>query len=138
VPDYTDVRDLHARQAAARGPSPEEFARHQAAQDLVVVRLETLLQATEWETYVAHVDTLRQRDEAQLTAIREQIEGGRLVGDDLARASHQAFGYRSRLEAFRDALAIPAAVLKQAGKEPPARPAEPRRPQPAPKKRRRR
>lgn len=136
MPDFSDVQDLQKRQTAARQPTPEEWTRHQAMQETIVLRMETLLDLDEWQTYIAHVEKFRERDAAQLEALRDRLESGQLVGEELARVSQTAFGLRSRLEVYRDVLAIPAAVLRQAGRAvPPAKPAATKR---RAKKRRRR
>ena len=117
MPDYSEVIALQQREAARRGPSPAELALHRQRQQTIVMKMEQLLAADEWTTYTAHVAALRERDEAQLVALRERIEQGEFVGEALGQATLRLHGLRSRLDAYRDALAIPAAVVAQAAED---------------------
>ena len=117
MPDYSEVIALQQREAARRAPSPAELALHRQRQQTIVMKMEQLLAADEWTTYTAHVAALRERDEGLAEVIRARVEAGELVGDELARASLRLQRLLGRLDAYRDALAIPGAVIKQAADE---------------------
>ena len=118
MPDYSDVIALQRREAAAQGPSPAELAAHRQHQQTIAMKMEQLLAADEWTTYTAHVAALRERDEGVAEGIRARVEAGELVGDELARASLRLQRLLGRLDAYRDALAIPEAVVRQANATP--------------------
>ena len=118
APDYTEVIELQRREAGRRGPSPVELAAHRQRQQTIAMKMEQLLAADEWTTFTAHVAALRERDEGFVESLRAEVERGALVGDGLARAMLQIQYLRGRLEGYRDALAIPKAVVEQAATEP--------------------
>ena len=117
MPEYTDVLDLYRRQAAAHGPSPAELEAHRRIQGMVALRMESLERGDDWEVYRAHVDVLQGQDEAAVAEIRQRVEDGLLVGDDLARTNLRLQRLLGRLEARAGALTLPKALRDQAEAE---------------------
>lgn len=117
MPEYAEVQESHRRRAAARGPSPVELEAHRKLQGMVAIRMEFLERGEDWELYRAHVDVMRARDEATVEEIRQRMEDGLLVGDDLARTALRLQRLLGRLDAYRDVLALPKALVDQAEAE---------------------
>ena len=117
MPEYTDVLESHRRQAAARGPLPAELEAHRRIQGMVALRMESLERGDDWDVYRAHVEGLQGQDEAVVAEIRQRVDDEQLVGDHLARANLRLQRLLGRLEARRDALALPKALRDQAEAE---------------------
>lgn len=112
MPDFQDWREYQQRVAKENTPDP----RHAHVAAIVGEKLERLLNGDEWDALKVHLETLVTADDQGLAMLREQMDQGLLVGDDLARANLRIQRLLGRLEARREDLALPATVLKQLDK----------------------
>lgn len=111
MPDWADFVEWQARVNKVGTQPPA--ARHAQVAAIVGERLERLLAGDEWQTFRAHLQVLIDQDDQALAALREQMDQGLLVGDDLARANLRSQRLLGRLEARREDLALPATILEQ-------------------------
>jgi hypothetical protein len=106
--DYSEWVAAQEAKAAAQAPA---LAAHRRTLQMVAVKLEDLEHADAWGVYTALLQGRVTVAEASLASLREQMED--YVGEPLLRAQLELKRLKGLLEAYRDALALPAQVQKQ-------------------------
>lgn len=109
MPDWEDWRDYQQKVMPSNRVASDP--RHAQVAAIVGEKLERLLTGDEWEALRVHLETLVAADDQALAFLREQMDQGLLVGDDLARANLHLQRLLGRLEARREDLVLPATIL---------------------------
>lgn len=115
APDYSEVLEALNRRVKEQGGNSTAgaLAAHVRTSRMVSLKLEELLKSDEWNTFLSHAKALLEVDEAERDRVRENLERGGLPPDELFKVSNQLQRILGRIEARREDLELPRAVIQQ-------------------------
>ena len=116
MPDRSDWEALQERLKVASPFAYEARQRHAERAQVVAERMETLEGADEWATFVLHLDALLAADEAERDTLRDSLDSADVVGAEVERLRLRLQRVEGRLDARRQARALPATLREQAEK----------------------
>lgn len=115
MPDYAEILDARAAEAIAHpsGPTTQRLMALLRESQRGAAVLTELLESPAWNVFRSIIGADLQACEAERATLRDQIEGGALVGDDRERADLRLQYLRGAIEKLRRAMELPKQLIEQ-------------------------
>ena len=112
APDFSEVLEARVPSPAA-GPNPQKLMALLRESQRGAAVLTELLDSPAWNVFRSTLAGYLQPAETERALLREQIEGGQVVGDERARADLRLQYLRGLILAFTLAMELPKKLIEQ-------------------------